>query len=142
MLGDPHHREHHAHGKGLGHLGDPVDRPASCRALDEFGRDLRDGRIERLDLRLGESLGGHLAKAHMLGRIYEQDAVVIGGWRQHARRRTAPPRIVGEALVVLRGREHVLVPCEHPASEDRASVHGALSAEPCIGLVRVLDDVR
>ena len=140
VLWDPHHREHHAHGKGLSDLGDPVDRPAACRALDEFGRGVRDGLAERLELRLGEGVGGDLAQARMLGRVYEQDAVVIGGWRQHARRRAAPPRIVGEALVVLRDREHVLVAREHPASKDRASVHGASSAEPCIGLVGVLDD--
>ena len=115
---------------------------SSSRALDEFGRGVCDGLAESLKPHLGEGLGGHFAQVHMLGRVYEQDAVVIWNCRQHARRRTAPTRIVGEALVVLRGREHVLVPREHPASEDRASVHGASAAEPCIGLIRVLDDAR
>ena len=140
VLGNPEQAQHHPHRQRLCDLADPLHVPARCRPLDDVVRQRLDRGGESRQFRFRECPCRHLAKPRVLGRVDEQNAVLVGvPRREHACRRVAPARVVGEPVVVSRDAEHVVVPADHPAPQDGASVHRTAASQPRVRGIRVLD---
>ena len=118
---------------------DPLHLSALHGAVHDVVGERLDGRLQLHLFRSGERSSRNLAKPCVLGRVDEQDAVVVRRGREHARGGVSPARVVGESLVIPRDREHVVVSADVPAAQDDASVPRAVLAKPRIHGVGVLD---
>ena len=133
------HAKHHPHRHRLRNLADPLHLSPRDGMLDDVVGERLDGRLQRHQPRSGKRARRDLAQSRVLGRVDEQDAVVVRrGW-EHARGCVSPARVVGESLVVPRDREHVGVPAQDPAAQDHASVDGAVLAKPDVHGIGVLN---